>query len=107
VVLPDDAAGLSVTARTGAGNITVELGSRLTGSSSVNASSGAGNVIVRVPSGVAARIHAATALGKATVDPQFGKIDNNTYQSPGFEAAADRVDITLHSGAGNVIVDAK
>lgn len=81
VVLPDNAANLSVTAKTGAGN-----------------------VVVRIPSGVAARIHATTGLGKAIVDPRFGKTDKDAYQSPGFESAPNKVEITASSGAGNVSV---
>jgi hypothetical protein len=105
VILPDHAADLHVTAKTGAGNVSVELGSRLTGSNVVNASSGAGNVVVRPPAGLAARIHAASGLGKVIVDPQFSKIDANTYQSPDYDNAADKVEITVKSGAGNVSVD--
>jgi len=84
VVLPEDAANLSVTAKTGAGN-----------------------VVVHVPSGVAARIHATTGLGKAIVDPRFSKTDQNTYQSSDFDSAANKVEITVHSGAGNVSVNTK
>jgi hypothetical protein len=83
VVLPDNAADLSVTAR-----------------------SGAGNVVVTIPSGVAARIHATTGLGKMIVDPRFSKIDKDTYQSPDYDGAAHKAEITLSSGAGNVIVNA-
>jgi hypothetical protein len=107
VVLPDHAANLSVTAKAGAGNVTVELGAGITGSQIVNAGSGAGNVVVRIPSGVAARIRATTGLGKASVGPHFGKIDKNTYQSPDYDGVADKVEITVHSGAGNVSVDTK
>ncbi len=107
VILPDNAADLGVTAKAGAGNVTVELGAGITGSNTVNAGSGAGNVAVRIPSDVAARIHATTGLGKAVVDPRFGQIDKNTYQSPNYDSAADKVEITLHSGAGNVSVNAK
>jgi len=107
VVLPDNAANLSVTAKTGAGNVTVEIGSGITGSNTVNANSGAGNVVVRVPSGIAARIHATSGLGKATVDSRFSKIDGNTYQSPDYDGAANRVEITVNSGAGNVSVNTK
>ena len=84
VVLPEDAANLSVTAK-----------------------SGAGNVAVRVPSGIAARIHASTGLGKVIVDPKFNKTDMDTYQSSDFDSAANRVEITVHSGAGNVSVNTK
>jgi len=84
VVLPDNAANLSVTAKTGAGN-----------------------VVVCIPSGVAARIHATTGLGKVTVDPRFSKTEDNTYQSPDFDSAADKVEMTVNSGAGNVSVNTK
>jgi hypothetical protein len=107
VVLPDNAASLSVTARTGAGNVTVEIGSGSTGSSTVNANSGAGNVVVRIPVGIAARIHATTGLGKAVVDSRFGKTDHNIYQSSDFESAANRVEMTVSSGAGNVTVNTR
>ena len=81
VVLPDSAADLSVTAK-----------------------SGAGNVIVHVPSGVAAKIHATTGAGKVIVGSPFSKIDDHTYQSPDYDSAAQKVEITLDSGAGNVQV---
>jgi hypothetical protein len=84
VVLPEDAANLSVTAKTGAGN-----------------------VVVHIPSGMAARIHATTGLGKAIVNPRFSKTDKNTYQSPDFDSAPNKVEITVHSGAGNVSVNTK
>ena len=104
-VLPDHTVNLSVTAKTGGGKVTVEIGSGITGSSTLNASSGAGDVVVRIPSGVAARIHAATGLGKALVDPRFSKIDKDTYQSSDFDLAVNKIEITAHSGAGNVSVN--
>jgi hypothetical protein len=107
VVLPDNGANLSATAKTGAGNVTVEIGSGITGSNIVNANSGAGNVVVRIPSGVAARIHATNGLGKATVDPRFSKTEDNTYQSSDFDSAANKVEITVNSGAGYVSVNTK
>jgi predicted membrane protein len=84
VALPDNAANLSVTARTGAGN-----------------------VVVRIPSVVAARIHATTGLGKTIVDPGFSKTEDNTYQSPDYDSATNKVEITVSSGAGNVSVNAE
>jgi len=84
LVLPEDAANLSVTAKTGAGN-----------------------VVVLVPSGIATRIHTSTGLGKVMVDSRFSKIDGNTYQSPDYDGAAHKVEITVSSGAGNVSVNTK
>jgi DUF4097 and DUF4098 domain-containing protein YvlB len=107
VVLPDNVANLNATASTGGGNVTIAIGSGTTGSSTVDANSGAGNVIVHVPRGIAARVHARTGLGRAIVDPWFSKIDSNTYQSPDYEGAANKVEITAHSGAGNVSIDTK
>lgn len=107
VVLPDDASDLSVTAKTGGGDVTVDLGSGTTGGNTVTATSGAGNVTVRLPDGVAALIHTTTGMGKLTIDPQFTKIDDHTYQSPDYTNAADKFEITVESGAGNVSVITK
>jgi hypothetical protein len=104
VVLPENAADLIVTAKTGAGNVTVEIGSSTTGSNTVNASSGAGNVTVLVPSKIAARIHTSKGMGKVIMDGRFLQIDDNTYQSPDYETAFNKVEITVESGAGNVSV---
>lgn len=107
LVLPDSAANLNVAAKTGAGDVTVEIGSGTTGSSTINASSGAGNVVVRVPGSMAARIHASSGMGKAIVDARFSKVNDNTYQSADFDSAADKVEITVNSGAGNVSINTK
>ncbi len=104
VILPDNAANLSVKAKTGAGNVTVEIGRGLTGSNTITADSGAGNVVVCIPGGVAALIHATTGLGKAAVDSRFKKIDDNTFQSSDFDSAANRFEVTVKSGVGNVTV---
>lgn len=107
VVLPDSAANLQVIAQTGGGNVTVEIGNGITGSNTINANSGAGNVVVRVPSGIAARIHASTGWGKQIIDSRFNKLDGSTYQSPDYDGASDKVEIEVHSGAGNVSVKTK
>ncbi len=104
VVLPDRAADLNATAKTGAGNVTVDVSGDITGNNVVSASSGAGNVVVRVPAGLAAHIHATSGAGKVTVDPSFTKIDKNTYQSTGYDDSANKVEITVNSGAGSASV---
>lgn len=105
VRLPDNTANLSVTARAGAGNVSIDIGSGITGGSTVEAHSGAGNVDVRLPRGIPARIHATSGIGRVTVDSRFSVLDRHTYQSPGYDSAADKVEITVHSGAGNVTVN--
>jgi hypothetical protein len=107
VTLPDYASDLGVAAKTGGGGVTVEVGSGTRGSNTVEANSGAGNVVVRVPNGLAARIHAKSGLGRVIVDPQFSQLDDRTYQSPGYEDAADKIEIVAKSGAGNVHIEAK
>ena len=101
--------GMSVTrvsADTGGGNMDVVLPDNAS-NLSVIAKTGAGNVDVYIPGGIAARIHATTGLGKVLVDPRFSKMDNNTYQSSDFDRAADKVELTVGSGAGNVSVNTK
>jgi hypothetical protein len=105
VILPDRAANLNVIAKTGGGNVTVEIGRGTAGSNVLNATTGAGNVEVRIPSGIVARIHATSGMGKEIVDRRFGSIDKHRYQSPDFDRAIDKVEITVQSGAGNVIVN--
>ncbi|HEU5086762.1 MAG TPA: LiaF domain-containing protein, partial [Roseiflexaceae bacterium] len=80
------------------------LGSDTTGHNTIEANSGAGNVVVHVPSGIAARIHATSGLGQVAVDPRFSQQDKETYQSPEYDEAADKVEIDAHSGAGNVSI---
>lgn len=97
-------AGMSLThvsADTGGGNVEVVLPDKAA-NLNITAKTGAGNVVVCIPGNVAARIHATVGLGKVIVDPRFSKMDANTYQSPDFDGAADKVEITASSGAGNV-----
>jgi len=47
------------------------------------------------------------ATGKAAMDTRFSKTDKDTYQSSDFESAANKVEIPVKSGAGNVEVNTK
>jgi cell wall-active antibiotic response 4TMS protein YvqF len=107
IVLPEHAANLRAIARTGGGNVSIEIGDAITGSNVVEASSGAGNVVVEVPDDIAARVNATTGMGKVSMEPRFSKIGSHTYQSPEYDDAPNKLDITVHSGAGNVCVTAK
>lgn len=93
-------------ADTGGGNVDVDLPDNV-GNLDVTVKSGAGNVTVVIPGGAAARIQATTGLGRVILDPRYSKVDKNTYQSPGFDNAAQKVVITASSGAGNVSVSVK
>ena len=105
VILPDNAANLDVIAKTGAGKVTINVGSGITGSNTINASSGAGEVTVFLPKGVAARIK--VTQGNVIVDPGFNKINDTTYETPDYQNATDKVEITVGSGAGKVNINIK
>jgi len=107
VILPDNAADLTATATTGGGNVNIDLGNSISGRNAITANSGAGSVLVRLPKGIVARIHAITGAGKVTVDPQFAKIDKDTYQSADYDSAVNKVEIMVKSGAGNVSVNTR
>lgn len=93
-------------AYTGGGNIDIILPDK-SSNLTMDAKSGAGNVSVCLPSGIAAHIRASTGLGKVIMDPRFDQVDKATYQSPDYEAAAKKVELTLASGAGNIIINVK
>jgi len=104
-----DLAGMNVArlaADTGGGNMDVVLPEEIS-NLSVTAKSGAGNVTVRIPGGIAARIQATTGMGKVVLDGRFSKVGDKTYQSPDYETAAKKAELTLSSGAGNVSVTTK
>ena len=107
MILPEHAADLRVRARTGGGNISIEVGDTITGSNTVEANSGAGNVVVEIPRGIAARVDASTGLGKVLMEPRLSKIGAHLYQSADYENAVNKLDITVHSGAGNISVTTK
>lgn len=94
----------SLSADTGGGNIAVVLADN-SSHLIVNARTGAGNVEVCIPAGIASRIHATTGLGKLIINPRFNMIDKTTFQSPEYDNASAKVEITASSGAGNVIVN--
>jgi hypothetical protein len=101
-----DLAGMSIThvsADTGGGNVDVTLPNNAT-NLEVTAKTGAGNVVVHIPGIVVARIHATVGLGKVIMDSRFSKMDDGTYQSSDYDGAANKVEVTVSSGAGNVSI---
>lgn len=101
-----DLSGLTITALTadtGGGNMDVILPDCAAGLHA-ELKSGAGNVTLHVPGSIPARIHATTGLGKVIFDGSFSQVDKSTYQTPGYESAVGKLEITASSGAGNVII---
>jgi len=91
--------------RTGASETRVTLPAAA-GVTLVDAEGGAAAIRFRVPNGVAARIRSSIALGASDVDPvRFPRTaSGDAWESPDFEGAANRVEITVRGGIGSVSV---
>ncbi len=91
--------------RTGASETRVTLPAAA-GYTRVDAEGGAASIRFRVPDGVAARVRSSVALGSTDVDEgRFPRAAaGNAWESPGFEAAPNRVEIEVRGGVGSVSV---
>jgi hypothetical protein len=87
--------------RTGVGKTTVTLPGH--GRLPATIEGGVGELIVLIPAGVAARIEVSTGLGSSQVLGDYER-DGNVYTSPGYATAADRLDLQLKAGIGQVTV---
>jgi hypothetical protein len=66
---------------------------------------GAGTVEIRVPPGVGARIRARSSLGEAKVDRgRFPAVSPGVYESPDYETAANKVELTVEASLGSADV---
>lgn len=101
-----DLTGLKVSdveIRTGASTTTLLLPANA-GYTCVRIEGGATSVNVRVPQGVAARIQAEAGLAGIAVDQgRFPRV-GSFYQSPDYETATNRVEISAHMGAASLDV---
>jgi predicted membrane protein len=64
---------------------------------------GIGETVVIIPAGMAARVEATTGLGQVHVIGNYqrqGKISI----SPGYDSAANRVDLIVNGGIGSITV---
>ena len=66
--------------------------------------SGAASVEIAVPAGVAARINGQVAVGSLNVDQQRFPRRNGGYESPDFETATHRVELSIEGGVGATVV---
>lgn len=89
--------------KTGASSTNVTMPAR--GVSCLDVESGAASLNVRVPDGTAARIRVKDSVISVDVDTnRFPRLDSGLYQSSGYDAVADRAEITIQSGLGSVKV---
>ena len=85
----------------GAASATVRLPASA-GATVAEVSAGAASLRIFIPEGVAARIKPETALGSFNVDTsRFPKV-GDSYESPNFAAASNRVDLTVKSGVASI-----
>ncbi len=70
----------------------------------VDIETGVASVLLRVPSGVAARIRARGGLASINVDTARFPMLGDTYQSPDYDRAPNKVDLDIQTGVGSVDV---
>jgi hypothetical protein len=88
---------------TGASSTEVTLPAQA-GHTRARITAGAAAVKVSVPGGVAARIRGHMGAGALNIDPARFPRRGNVYESDGFEAAANRVELEVEGGAGEISV---
>ncbi len=66
-------------------------------------SGGVGEAIIRIPSGVAVRLRLDTGIGNVRVPTGLHK-QGNLYVSEGYETAANRVDLVVSAGVGEITI---
>lgn len=91
----------TVNVDTGVGQTTVILPGH--GEIEASVSGGVGELIIELPEGVAARIDSDTGLGNTDIADVFERI-GNVYESPGYDGALDRINLSLSAGIGQVTV---
>jgi hypothetical protein len=67
-------------------------------------SGGVGETTIRIPAGVAVRLALDTGIGSVHVPAAYQK-RGNVYVSEGYETAANRVDLTVSSGIGEIVIE--
>ena len=88
---------------TGVGQATLTLPERGRFRAQVNA--GVGQVIIRLPEGLAARIRVDAGIGGVEVRGDYRRQDD-TYVSPNYDTAANRVDLEVDGGVGQIRIEA-
>jgi hypothetical protein len=65
---------------------------------------GVGATTVRLPPAAAARVTVTTGLGRSRVEGDWRR-DGDVYTTPGFENAAERIELRVRGGVGAITVD--
>jgi hypothetical protein len=87
--------------KTGVGTTTLTL--PRAGQVRARVSSDVGNMTIRVPTGVAVRIEASAGLGDIDVSGNYRR-QGDSYVSPDFDSAANRIELHASSGIGSITI---
>jgi hypothetical protein len=88
---------------TGASNSNVIMPSR--GVSLLDLEAGAAAINITIPQGVSGRVRIREGLTSLNVDTtRFPQVDSRLYQSPDFDTAANRAEISVEAGLGSITV---
>jgi hypothetical protein len=75
------------------------------GETQAEVSCGAGGVEIRIPSGVAARIHAESTMAETRIDrARFPRVSSGLYESPDYGTVGNRVELRAEVGLGSIEV---
>jgi predicted membrane protein len=88
--------------RMGVGRTTVTLPEQ--GTFEARLDSAVGEIVVRVPAGLPVRVHSSTGLGTVSVPSSYQR-DGDTYVSPGYLSAENRVELWVENGIGLIRVE--
>jgi hypothetical protein len=91
--------GLDVNA--GTGNASITLPAQGTYDASIDA--GVGDINISIPEGMPARVHANSGLGRIELPSNYART-GDTYESPGYNASKDHVNLEINGGVGNITV---
>ncbi|TSD63495.1 hypothetical protein FFF34_018055 [Inquilinus sp. KBS0705] len=86
----------NLTINGGAASFHVKLGQPIA-STVVEVKTGVSEVLIKVPANAACRITSDSGLSSSTFDG-FDKKDDNSYQTPGFDAAKNKIEIHMKGG---------
>jgi len=75
------------------------------GDTRVNIETGVTSVRLTIPPHVAGRIHYSGGLSSIQIDSGRFPKSGNSYQSPDFDTASNKVEIKIDTGMGSVIID--
>ena len=65
---------------------------------------GVGSTTIIIPAGVEARITASAGLGSVNVPSGYQQLQDKVYRSPGYDTAANRIDMQVNGGVGSITI---